>query len=65
MPKLDPYDDSGRLHKDIKLDVMRAKYWMGVGAQPTDTMWRLLAMVSVSSFSPFFRCAIPAAWDVC
>lgn len=25
--------------------MLRAKYWIGVGAQPTDTMWRLLAMV--------------------
>jgi len=47
MPKPDPYDDSGRLHKDIKLDILRAKYWIGVGAQPTDTMWRLLAMVGI------------------
>jgi small subunit ribosomal protein S16 len=46
IPKADPYDDSGRLHKDIKLDVLRAKYWLGVGAQPTDTTWRLLSMVS-------------------
>lgn len=46
MPKADPYDDSGRLHKDIKLDILRAKYWLGVGAQPSDTMWRLMSMVS-------------------
>lgn len=45
IPKPDPYDDSGRLHKDIKLDTLRAKYWIGVGAQPTDTVWRLLSMV--------------------
>jgi small subunit ribosomal protein S16 len=45
IPKTDPYDDSGRLHKDIKLDTVRAKYWIGVGAQPTDTVWRLLSMV--------------------
>jgi small subunit ribosomal protein S16 len=32
--------------KDIKIDVSRAKYWLGVGAQPSDTVWRLLAMVS-------------------
>jgi ribosomal protein S16 len=34
-----------RQQKDIKLDVSRAKYWLGVGAQPSDTVWRLLAMV--------------------
>ena len=31
--------------KDIKVDVLRAKYWLGVGAQPSDTVWRLLSMV--------------------
>ena len=31
--------------KDIKVDVARAKYWIGVGAQPSDTVWRLLSMV--------------------
>lgn len=33
--------------KDIKVDVSRAKYWLGVGAQPSDTVWRLLSMVCV------------------
>lgn len=47
MPKLDPYDTSGRLHKDIQLDSQRAKYWVGVGAQPTETAWRLLSMVGI------------------
>ncbi|KAI0848511.1 ribosomal protein S16, mitochondrial [Daldinia vernicosa] len=47
IPKPDPYDDSGNLHKDIKLDTLRAKYWIGVGAQPTDTVWRLLSMVGI------------------
>ncbi|RYP08542.1 hypothetical protein DL765_008747 [Monosporascus sp. GIB2] len=52
IPKPDPYDDSGRLHKDIKLDTIRAKYWIGVGAQPTDTVWRLLSMVRILQESP-------------
>ncbi|KAG6008453.1 Ribosomal protein S16, mitochondrial [Claviceps maximensis] len=47
VPKPDPYDNSGKLHKDIKLDTHRAKYWIGVGAQPTDTAWRLLSMVGI------------------
>ncbi|KAI0883916.1 ribosomal protein S16, mitochondrial [Annulohypoxylon maeteangense] len=47
IPKPDPYDNSGRLHKDIKLDTLRTKYWIGVGAQPTDTMWRLLSMLGI------------------
>ncbi|CAJ2504420.1 Uu.00g118140.m01.CDS01 [Anthostomella pinea] len=38
IPKPEPYDDSGKLHKDIKLDTIRARYWIGVGAQPTDTL---------------------------
>lgn len=55
VPKPDPYDNSGRLHKDIKLDSQRAKYWIGVGAQPTDTAWRLLSMAGLlpkKSFGP-------------
>ncbi|KAI0913407.1 ribosomal protein S16 [Ustulina deusta] len=47
VPKPDPYDDSGRLHKDIKLDAIRARYWIGVGAQPTDTVWRLLSLLGI------------------
>ena len=47
VPKADPYGDPKQLHKDIKLDVSRAKYWIGVGAQPTDTMWRILSMAGV------------------
>ncbi|KAI1092992.1 ribosomal protein S16, mitochondrial [Rostrohypoxylon terebratum] len=47
IPKPDPYDDSGKLHKDINLDTQRAKYWIGVGAQPTNTVWRLLSMLGI------------------
>ncbi|KAI1812266.1 ribosomal protein S16 [Poronia punctata] len=47
VPKPDPYDDSGLLHKDIKLDKLRAQYWIGVGAQPTDTIWRLFSMLGI------------------
>jgi small subunit ribosomal protein S16 len=47
IPKADPYDNSGKLHKDIQLDRVRAKYWIGVGAQPTDTAWRLLSMIGM------------------
>ena len=45
-PKPDPYDNSGKLHKDIKLDATRARYWIGVGAQPSEPVWRMLALVS-------------------
>ncbi|KAJ3503555.1 hypothetical protein NM208_g16492 [Fusarium decemcellulare] len=47
IPKPDPYDNSGKLHKDVRLDTQRARYWIGVGAQPTDTAWRLLSMVGI------------------
>ncbi|SPO00004.1 probable ribosomal protein S16, mitochondrial [Cephalotrichum gorgonifer] len=47
IPKVDPYEGTGQMHKDIKLDVVRAKYWIGVGAQPSDTAWRILAMAGV------------------
>lgn len=47
LPKQDLYDPSAKPHKDIKLDVVRAKYWVGVGAQPTDTARRILAMAGV------------------
>ncbi|KKA27595.1 hypothetical protein TD95_001430 [Thielaviopsis punctulata] len=47
IPRPDPYDASGRLHKDIRLDMTRARYWLGVGAQPSDPAWRLLSMVGL------------------
>ncbi|TIC89502.1 Ribosomal protein S16, mitochondrial [Colletotrichum higginsianum] len=47
IPKQDPYDSTTKLHKDIRLDTLRARYWIGVGAQPTDTVWRLLSMVGI------------------
>lgn len=40
-----PEDGEGRPFKDIRLDSVRAKYWLGVGAQPSDPAWRLLSMV--------------------
>jgi ribosomal protein S16 len=40
-----PIDGEGKRWKDIKLDSARAKYWLGVGAQPSDPAWRLLSMV--------------------
>ncbi|KAK1569743.1 ribosomal protein S16 [Colletotrichum navitas] len=47
VPKRDPYDATTKPHKDIRLDSLRARYWIGVGAQPTDTVWRLLSMVGI------------------
>ncbi|KAI9802565.1 MAG: 37S ribosomal protein S16, mitochondrial [Piccolia ochrophora] len=34
-------------YKDIRLDRTRAKYWLGVGAQPSEPVWKLLAMVGL------------------
>ncbi|KAF2656433.1 ribosomal protein S16 [Lophiostoma macrostomum CBS 122681] len=42
-----PGDTHGRPWKDIQLDISRARYWIGVGAQPSDTAWRLLSMVGI------------------
>ncbi|KAL1311575.1 hypothetical protein AAFC00_001692 [Neodothiora populina] len=42
-----PSDGEGRKFKDIKLDTDRAKYWLGVGAQPSDPAWRLLSMIGL------------------
>lgn len=33
-------------YKDIKLDTSRTKYWLGVGAQPSEPVEKLLCMVS-------------------
>jgi small subunit ribosomal protein S16 len=45
-----------RKQKDIHIDVARAKYWLGVGAQPSDTVWRLLSMVSYWLFGGVSWC---------
>ncbi|KAF4555892.1 Ribosomal protein S16 [Elsinoe fawcettii] len=34
-------------YKDIKLDVDRARYWLGVGAQPSEPAWKLLGMIGL------------------
>ncbi|CDO96574.1 unnamed protein product [Kluyveromyces dobzhanskii CBS 2104] len=33
--------------KDVELDFARAKYWIGVGAQPSDTVTRLLKKAGI------------------
>lgn len=40
-----PKEGEGKAWKDIKLDTARAKYWLGVGAQPSEPAWRLLSLV--------------------
>ncbi|GJC84753.1 ribosomal protein S16, mitochondrial [Colletotrichum liriopes] len=54
IPKQDPYDATTKPHKDIRLDSLRARYWIGVGAQPTETVWRLLSMVRHILFLLFY-----------
>lgn len=55
-------EPGARKQKDIKIDVNRARYWLGVGAQPSDTVWRLLAMVSSfwqdCVFILYWRCVL-------
>jgi len=46
IPKQPEYGE-GKPYKDIQLDTGRAKYWLGVGAQPSDPASRLLAMVGL------------------
>ncbi|MCJ1242486.1 37S ribosomal protein S16, mitochondrial [Varicellaria rhodocarpa] len=46
IPKPPPLGE-GKPFKDIKLDIARAKYWLGVGAQPSDPAWRLLSMIGL------------------
>ncbi len=42
------YDDNAHMrpYKEVALDRARAKYWLGVGAQPSDPVWKLMGMVS-------------------
>ncbi|KAI5241988.1 hypothetical protein E4T47_03489 [Aureobasidium subglaciale] len=40
-------NEAAKKFKDIKLDIARAKYWLGVGAQPSDPAWRLLSMIGL------------------
>ncbi|CAF9935083.1 MAG: 37S ribosomal protein S16, mitochondrial, partial [Alectoria fallacina] len=47
IPKPPPLGEEGKPVKDIKLDTARAKYWLGVGAQPSEPMWRLLSMIGL------------------
>ncbi|KAK2748033.1 37S ribosomal protein S16, mitochondrial [Onygenales sp. PD_40] len=34
-------------YKDIALDRPRTKYWLGVGAQPSEPVWKLLSLVGL------------------
>ncbi|KAL6243316.1 37S ribosomal protein S16, mitochondrial [Rhinocladiella similis] len=41
-----------RRYKDIKLDTSRTKYWLGVGAQPTEPVVKLLSMIGLIEPKP-------------
>ncbi|OQE19393.1 hypothetical protein PENSTE_c015G10087 [Penicillium steckii] len=41
-----------RPFKDITLDKARAKYWLGVGAQASDPVWKLLNMARLLEEKP-------------
>lgn len=41
-----PVGKKQKRYKDLQLDTSRTKYWLGVGAQPSEPVWRLFSMVS-------------------
>ncbi|KAJ5609571.1 Ribosomal protein S16 [Penicillium herquei] len=41
-----------RPYKEIALDRARAKYWLGVGAQPSDPVWKLMSMAGLVEPKP-------------
>lgn len=41
----DEEEHAAKPFKAIALDISRAKYWLGVGAQPSERVWKLLRMV--------------------
>ncbi|CAF9925154.1 37S ribosomal protein S16, mitochondrial [Imshaugia aleurites] len=47
IPRPAPPPGDGKPIKEIKLDTARAKYWLGVGAQPSAPAWRLLSMIGL------------------
>jgi ribosomal protein S16 len=46
LPRPDTSPDQQKRYKDLQLDTIRTKYWLGVGAQPSEPVWRLFSMVS-------------------
>ena len=50
-----PIVELTKTYKDVKLDMNRAKYWLGVGAQPSDTVAFLLNKVDLIPKKPLAR----------
>jgi ribosomal protein S16 len=46
IPKPAPFGQ-GKPFKDIQLDFSRAKYWLGVGAQPSEPCWKMLSLLGL------------------
>ncbi|RVX71450.1 hypothetical protein B0A52_05022 [Exophiala mesophila] len=44
-----------RKFKDIQLDMTRTKYWLGVGAQPTEPVEKLLCLIGMMEPKPSLR----------
>ncbi|KAL2396885.1 hypothetical protein ABEF93_004356 [Exophiala dermatitidis] len=45
--------------KDIKLDTARTKYWLGVGAQPTEPVEKLLSLIGLIEPKPSLKAKRP------
>ncbi|KAJ5619276.1 hypothetical protein N7510_003260 [Penicillium lagena] len=43
---------NARAFKEVALDRSRTKYWLGVGAQPSDPVWKLLSMAGLVEPKP-------------
>lgn len=42
---MEPYKP--RQYKDVKLDIARTKYWLGVGAQPSEGVQGILGLLGL------------------
>ncbi|KAH8433079.1 37S ribosomal protein S16, mitochondrial [Aspergillus melleus] len=52
VPQRPTNENEDRSYKDISLDQSRARYWVGVGAQPTESVWRLLDLAGIAQRKP-------------
>lgn len=47
-----PVGKKQKRYKDLQLDTSRTKYWLGVGAQPSEPVWRLFSMMGLVDPKP-------------
>ena len=45
-------DQESRRYKDVKLDITRTKYWLGVGAQPSEGVQGILGLLGLWEGKP-------------